>query len=456
MIPYALGHLGAGGAPQEEEMGEHLAQCGECRKELEGTRAVVAKVEAAQEEPITKIAKLIVERAIIERASDIHIQALPEASIVFASDEEVRGGPPPPDAPITQVRYRIDGVLIDRLTLPDYVFEPLINHFKQLAGLELAETRAPQDGRFSWEQEGRKYDLRVSTLPTVQGESLVMRILDPACLPETWDILRLTPENEAELLEVLHAPRGMFFVTGPTGSGKTTTLYMMLQKINNRQINCSTVEDPVEYALPGVNQVSVDREAGLTFERAMRAIMRQDPDVIMCGEIRDLETGELVLQAALTGHLALSTLHSEGAPETLRRMLDIGLFPQGVADALLGVLGQWLARTLCPECKRLRPTTEQETAWLRAAGIAEPPAELYERVGCEKCMNRGYHGRMPLHELFLMNDEVRRLLKSGAPSPDLEQAVAAAMWSFERDGAEKVVQGLTDMDEVRRFTGLAG
>jgi len=386
---------------------------------------VVAKVEAAQGEPVAKIAKLIVEEAIKARASDIHLQALPDVALVDSAGER-----PPAGTPVMQVRYRIDGVLHDQTSLSQQMLEPLVNHFKQLAGLEMMQTKVPQDGRFSWEYEGRSFDLRASWLPTVQGGSLVMRILDPSSLPSSWDMLRLTPENEAALLKVLRAPAGIFFVSGPTGSGKTTTLYMMLQKINTREVNCSTVEDPVEYAIPGVNQVAVDREAGLTFERAMRAIMRQDPDVILCAEIRDLATGEVALQAALTGHLVLSTLHSEGAPETVRRMLDVGLWPQGVADALIGVLGQWLTRTLCPDCKRLRATTEAEAAWLRAAGVEEVPAELYERVGCDKCLSRGYRGRIPLHELFLMTPEVRRLIRSGAPRPELDGAIAAAMWSF--------------------------
>ncbi|MEN3000969.1 MAG: ATPase, T2SS/T4P/T4SS family [Armatimonadota bacterium] len=396
-----------------------------------------AVLREAEEGPIVRAANIIIQRAIDERASDIHVE---------------------PQIRNVRIRYRIDGVLHEVLTLPKYIQAPLISRYKIMAEMNIAEKRLPQDGRIPIRYQNKDYDLRVSSIPTPLGEKIVMRILDKTSVLIGLNKLGFTPETQARLEELVMQPQGMVLSTGPTGSGKTTTQYSILHKLNSVEKNILTIEDPIEYQLPGISQVQVNRKAGLTFATALRSFLRQDPDIIMVGEMRDLETAEIAIEAALTGHLVLSTLHTNDAPSAVIRMIDMGVEPYLIAATVTGVLAQRLARRVCQKCKQPR---EIRAADLRAFGFqVEDPDQvvtIWEGTGCEDCRYRGFKGRIGIFELMVVNAEIAELIVRRAPLSDIKEAAKAnGMKELREDGLIKVLEGITTPDEVRRVVFTAG
>lgn len=395
----------------------------------------IAKV--SEEAPIIRIANTIIQQAIRDSASDIHVE---------------------PDKRSLRVRYRIDGVLHEVMPLPKYIDKPLISRYKILAGMDIAERRIPQDGRIPIRMDNKDYDLRVSCLPTVNGEKIVMRILDKSSVLIGLNKLGFTPEVQAKVEELVSQPNGMFLSTGPTGSGKTTTQYSILHKLNSPERNIITIEDPVEYQLSGIAQVQVHKKAGLTFASALRAFLRQDPDIIMVGEMRDIETASIAVEASLTGHLVLSTLHTNDAPSAVIRMVDMGVEPYLVSATVIGVLAQRLGRKVCSNCKKPYQVPAGD---LRRFGFKptnpEEMVTLYRGEGCDACRGTGYKGRIGIYELMEVNDEIAELIVHRAPLADIREAAKAnGMRELREDGLEKVLQGITTPDEVMRVVFTAG
>ncbi|GAA0610266.1 hypothetical protein GCM10009547_10360 [Sporichthya brevicatena] len=385
----------------------------------------------AEDAPIVRFVNLLISQAIADRASDIHIEP---------TENDLR------------VRYRIDGVLHEQHRSTKSIQAGVISRIKIMADINIAERRVPQDGRLSVNHNGRKVDLRVATLPTVWGEKIVARILDNSTAQLSLDELGFSAHNFRRYRNAYTKPYGMILVTGPTGSGKSTTLYATLNILNDPAVNIITVEDPVEYRLPGVNQVQTNPKAGLTFARALRSILRSDPDVILIGEIRDHETAQIAVESALTGHMVLSTLHTNDAPSAIGRLIEMGIEPFLVASALDSVLAQRLCRTLCKECKEPYTPTEQELADVRFGhDPSEPLPVLYRAVGCTACARTGYHGRMALHEVMTVTEEIERLAVARASTDEIEKmATAQGMTSLRDDGWLKVRQGLTSIEEILR------
>jgi general secretion pathway protein E len=388
----------------------------------------------ASEAPVIRLVNLIISKAIEARASDIHIEP-------FEKD--------------LKVRYRIDGILYDVESPPKKLKAAVISRVKIMAKLNIAERRLPQDGRIKLKVLGKDIDLRVSTLPTMYGESVVMRILDKSN-SNLYDLRRLGfPEDSLHDLEsLIRRPHGILLVTGPTGSGKTTTLYSALDTINLPDKKIITIEDPVEYQMNGINQIQVHPQIGLTFASGLRHIVRQDPDVIMVGEIRDLETAEIAIRSALTGHLVFSTLHTNDAPSAITRLVDMGAEDYLIASSLLGVLAQRLVRVICPQCRvEVFPVTEMLDEIGYRRGNGHEPHRFFEGRGCERCANTGFIGRVGIYELMLMNDELRKLTVGKADAGQIrKKALEAGMRSLRDDGWLKVRQGLTTVSEVLRAT----
>jgi general secretion pathway protein E len=388
----------------------------------------------ASEAPVIRLVNVLIARALEQRASDIHIEPF---------EKELR------------VRYRIDGVLHDVDAPPRKLQAALISRVKLMAKLNIAERRLPQDGRIKLRMLGREIDLRVSTLPTLYGESVVLRILDRSSISVTLDSLGFPQDTLATFEKLINRPYGMILVTGPTGSGKTTTLYGALDKINSPDKKIITIEDPVEYQLSGVNQIHVKPQIGLTFANGLRSIVRQDPDVIMVGEIRDFETAEIAVQAALTGHLVFSTLHTNDAAGAVSRLLEMGVEDYLLASSLLGVMAQRLVRTLCPRCRRpVEGGIVLATNGAPANGHADVPAAAYEARGCEHCAMTGYRGRSGIFELLVINEGVRQLILKRS-SADVIRSFAVAnqnMRTLREDGWRKVREGTTSVAEVLRVT----
>ncbi len=385
----------------------------------------------ASEAPVIRMVNLIISRAIESRASDIHIEPF---------EKELK------------VRYRIDGILYDVESPPKRLKSAVISRIKIMARLNIAERRIPQDGRIKMKVLGKDLDLRVSTLPTMWGESIVMRVLDKSNT-QIYDLAKLG-FNEAmydQFESLIKHPHGIVLVTGPTGSGKSTTLYGSLTKINLPDKKIITIEDPVEYQISGINQIHVNPQIGLTFAAGLRSIVRQDPDVIMIGEIRDLETAEIAIRAALTGHLVFSTLHTNDAPSAIARLVDMGTEDYLLASSILGVMAQRLVRVICPSCRREQPVDQQ---FLREVGFPEDlEPRLFEGAGCKECGQTGYLGRLGIFELMLLDDEIRRLTISNADSTQLRKAaIKAGMATLREDGFEKVSKGMTTIAEVLRVT----
>ena len=385
----------------------------------------------ASEAPVIRLVNLVISRAVESRASDIHIEP-------FERD--------------LKVRYRIDGILYDVESTPKRLKAAVISRIKIMARLNIAERRLPQDGRIKMKVLGKDLDLRVSTLPTMYGESVVMRILDKSNT-QIYDLekLGLSEQVYGEFEKLILRPYGIILVTGPTGSGKTTTLYGALTKINLPDKKIITIEDPVEYQMDGINQVHVNPQIGLTFAAGLRSIVRQDPDVIMVGEMRDLETAEIGIRAALTGHLVFSTLHTNDAPSAIARLIDMGAEDYLLASSILGVLAQRLVRVICPHCKE-----EQRVESALLKEIGSPVSRLdtvYEGKGCKECGQTGYKGRLGIFEFMSMNDEIRRLTIASSDSSQLRKAaIQNEMVALREDGFNKVKMGITTIAEVLRVT----
>jgi type IV pilus assembly protein PilB len=392
---------------------------------------------AGDQAPIIKLANMLIQQAILDRASDIHIE---------------------PQNNDLRVRYRIDGVLIDAMHVPKNLQAALVSRLKIMAEMDIAERRLPQDGRIQVRHQGKEYDLRASSVPSAFGEKLVLRVLDKSSVMIGLDKLGLTPENERKIIDIAYQPNGMFLCTGPTGSGKTTTLYSILQLVNKVSVNIVTVEDPVEYQIPGITQVQVNRKAGLNFASALRAFLRQDPDIIMIGEMRDLETAQIGVESALTGHLVLSTLHTNDAPSSVVRLVDMGIEPYLISATVIGVLAQRLGRKLCPDCKQPVDVPQKELERL-GFQVTDPQAtaRIFKARGCEKCRNTGYRGRVGFHELLVVNGEIAELIVSRATLPEIRQAARAnGMKELREDGLLKVLEGITDPQEVMRVVYTTG
>lgn len=390
--------------------------------------ALQAQVDEA---PIVKLVHGILTDAVLRGASDIHIEPY---------EKEMR------------VRYRIDGALQEITRPPLKMKAALTSRVKIMAQLNIAERRLPQDGRIKMKIKNRVIDFRVSTLPVIYGEKIVLRILDRGNLSLDLEKFGLEPKAQQDFMNSIMNPYGMVLVTGPTGSGKTTTLYSALSKVNTNQVNIMTAEDPVEYNIHGVNQVQVRTEIGMTFAAALKAFLRQDPNIIMVGEIRDLETGGIAIKAALTGHLVLSTLHTNDAPSTITRLLDMGLEPFNVAAALNCVAAQRLVRRICKNCREEVTYPADE---LEAAGIMVDPRTLqfFRGKGCEQCGGSGYKGRAGLYEIMSMTSELRRMIMHGQSADDLrEQGLRQGMLTLRMDGMLKVSRGVTTLEEVIKET----
>ncbi|MEE8116049.1 MAG: type IV-A pilus assembly ATPase PilB [Gemmatimonadales bacterium] len=389
-------------------------------------------VQLADDAPVVKLINGILTDAVKRGASDIHIEPF---------EHELR------------VRYRIDGVLQEVMTPPVKLKAALTSRVKILSSLNIAERRVPQDGRIKLKMGKRVIDFRVSTLPVLFGEKIVLRILDKENLTLDLTKFGFEPKAEKDLMAAILNPYGMVLVTGPTGCGKTTTLYSALQRINTIEVNIMTAEDPVEYNLHGINQVLVRNEIGMTFAAALKAFLRQDPNIIMVGEIRDIETGGIAIKAALTGHLVLSTLHTNDAPSTITRMIDMGIEPFNVASAVNLIIAQRLVRRICSECKAEHQYADEELAALGVTPEETKEITFYKGEGCDTCGDTGYKGRAGLYEVMAMTAELRRLVLRGAATADLqEQAVGDGMLTLRMDGMIKIKKRVTTLEEIVKET----
>jgi general secretion pathway protein E len=393
-------------------------------------------LDAADDAPIIKLVNSLLQHAVKERASDVHLEP---------SEGEIR------------VRFRIDDVLYEPIKpLPSGLHASIVSRIKIMGGLNIAEKRLPQDGRIRLKIAGRDYDVRLSTLPITYGERVVMRLL-----PRTQEMLNLEKigfgkEQLRALNRLIARPNGIILVTGPTGSGKTTTLYGALSRINATDKNIITIEDPVEIQLKGIGQIEVNPKVGLTFANGLRSVLRQDPNVILVGEIRDVETAEIAIQASLTGHLVFSTLHTNDAPSAITRLVDMGVEPFLVGSSLVAVLAQRLVRVLCVECRESYVASDEE---LREIGVKPPQREvkLYRAQGCASCNHTGYHGRMGIFELMLIDDDIRALVSQNVDSKTIKhKATQKGMHTLRSDGAVKVLRGQTSVAEVLRATEEEG
>ncbi len=415
-----------------EDILKQLGEAGELMT-LEGDQATGAHVEAeANATPIIRFVDLILYQAIQDRASDIHFEPF-EAEF--------------------KVRYRVDGALYEMAPPPRHLALPVISRVKVMANMNIAERRLPQDGRIQKNIAGRAVDLRVSTLPTQYGESVVLRVLDRSTVNLDLESLGMPDDILSYILEVINRPNGIFIVTGPTGSGKTTTLYSCLRKINTIDAKLLTAEEPVEYDLEGIMQVPVNEAIGLTFARVLRTFLRQDPDRIMVGETRDLETAQIAIQASLTGHLVFTTLHTNDAPGAIARLLDMGVEPFLVSSTLDAVLGQRLLRSICPDCRTAFEPNEHLLDQLNLSRRDVGDREFYYGVGCEKCHRTGYRGRIGIYELMRITDPLRALIDERAPSVVLKQkAVEVGMVTLRQDGIRSIFAGTTTIEEVLKYT----
>ena len=374
--------------------------------------------------PAVRLVESIIKESIAVKASDIHLE---------------------PFETTVKVRNRIDGTLYVSSTFSIDMYPSVSTRIKILAGINIAERRIPQDGRIKYNLNGVFYDFRVSTLPTVYGERIVIRILDTQSFAFTRDKLGFLDEENKKIDHMVNLPYGIILLTGPTGCGKSTTLYSFIQEISTKNINIITVEDPVEYTIEGVNQVQVNNKANMTFAAALRSILRQDPNVIMIGEIRDEETAEIAIRSAITGHLVFSTLHTNDAPGAVTRLVDMGVEPYFVSDALSGVIAQRLVRKLCPHCRKGKQTTKSE---MKILGI-DTPQRIYHPVGCPACNNTGYNGRLGIHEIFEMDDDIRELIQKGAGTEELrKRAKENGMLSLKDTCAHAVLNGETSINEL--------
>ena len=388
--------------------------------------------EIAGQSPVVKLVNYLLYNAVRENASDIHIE---------------------PDDKKLRVRYRVDGKLYEKMLPPHQMHSAIVSRIKIMAELDIAQRRLPQDGGIHVLMEGRPIDLRVSVMPGNFGEKVVIRVIDPHKMLYSLESLGFTYNNLQLFRKVIQAPNGIVLVTGPTGSGKNTTLYAALSELNNDDVNICTVEDPVECNISGINQFQVNQTAGFSFSSALRSLLRQDPDIIMVGEIRDEATANIAVQAALTGHLVLSTLHTNDAPGAITRLLDLGVAPYLVSASLIAVLAQRLVRKICSNCK----TEYEPAASIRkiVEMTGEKVEKYYRGVGCKKCRNTGTSGRIAIHELFVPNEEILEMIGEGASLKKLRtKAIQNGMADLEHDGIEKVQAGIISIEEVLRSTQM--
>ena len=389
------------------------------------------------DDPVTRLVWSIITGAIDAKASDIHIE---------------------PAEPDMRIRYRIDGLLRDTIDVPASVQQEVVSHIKILADMDISERRLGQDGHIALAHDGHDYDLRVSSLPAVGGEKIVIRILDKSAKQWSLEKIVTSPDDDQKFRSLIKNPYGMLLLTGPTGSGKTTTLYSILQLLNTPQRNIVTVEDPVEYRLDGITQVQVKPVVGRTFARTLRSMLRQDPDIILVGEIRDYETAEIAVSAALTGHLVLSTLHTNDATGAISRLINIGIPPFLVASALLGTVAQRLIRTNCQACKQPYEPSSEELEFIAdrfdSSGSGKT-VQLYRGAGCDNCYHTGYRGRKAIYEILCVSHEIRKMIVN-ADSDDTikQQAIAEGMKTLRKDGIEHILSGTTTLEELRRLVDM--
>lgn len=385
-------------------------------------------LDSEDDAPIIKLINAMLSEAIKEGASDIHVETFEKQ---------------------LTIRFRVDGVLREILRPNRKMAAMLVSRIKVMAKLDIAEKRVPQDGRITLRIAGRAVDVRVSTMPSSHGERVVLRLLDKNNAHLNLQDLGMTAANNRSISELIRKPHGIILVTGPTGSGKSTTLYASLSEINSKDRNILTVEDPIEFDLEGIGQTQVNPRVDMTFARGLRAILRQDPDVVMIGEIRDLETAQIGVQASLTGHLVLSTLHTNTAAGAITRLEDMGIEPFLLSSSLLAVLSQRLVRTLCEDCRQPQPVSAQEAQLL---GVTAGSANIYHPIGCAACNQTGYRGRTGIHELLLVDETIRELIHSGHGEQAIEKYIRRHTPSIREDGCRKVLDGMTSLEEVLRVT----
>ncbi|MBL7185854.1 MAG: type II/IV secretion system protein [Phycisphaerae bacterium] len=384
--------------------------------------------------PVAKLVSSIIGGAIDARASDIHIE---------------------PQVCDVRVRYRVDGTLRPAINVPLSVQQEMVSHIKIMANMDISERRLPQDGHVTLPRDGQNYDLRVSSLPAIEGEKIVIRVLSKDTNRWSIDEIATSPEDNRKFRSIVDNPYGMLLLTGPTGCGKTTTLYGLLQLLNTPERNIVTVEDPVEYRLDGITQVQVRPVAGMTFASALRSILRQDPDVILIGEIRDIETAEIAVSSALTGHLVLSTLHTNDAAGAISRLTNLGVQPFLAASALLATAAQRLIRVSCPKCKQAYEPSEDELRHLFGKSHDDRKIELYRSAGCESCGNTGHHGRKSIYEILCVSPEIRRMVSGRSSDMDIrQQAVAEGMKTLRQSVVAEILSGVTTAQELIRITDV--
>ncbi len=407
----------------------------------ESTDSLISEIEEkgdlldeTSDAPIIKLLNLLLSGAIKDRASDIHIEPY-QANV--------------------KVRYRIDGILYDILSLPRKIHSPLVSRVKVMASLNIAEKRLPQDGRIEIKIADRSVDIRVSTIPTSFGERVVLRLLDKTSSVLMLSDLGMDHEKIGIFNRLIKSPYGIILVTGPTGSGKTTTLYAALSTINSTEVNIITIEDPVEYQIEGIGQIQVNPKINLTFAQGLRSIVRQDPDVILVGEIRDLETAEIAIQSSLTGHLVFSTLHTNDAASAVTRLIDMGIEPYLVTSSVIAIIAQRLVRVLCPKCKEAYIPDEESLANLGLDKSQTEGKVFYRKNGCAACMNTGYRGRTAIFEILILDDAIKRIILKTSDSNQIqEEAIKRGMATLLADGARKVLEGTTTIEEVFRVTRI--
>ena len=382
--------------------------------------------------PVVMLVNSMVEQAVRQRASDIHVEA---------------------EVDRVRVRCRVDGVLYSTATYSMRLLPAIVARIKIISGLDISEKRKPQDGRFSYTVDRREYDVRVSTLPTVYGEKCVLRLNQKQALSRNKSTLGLFPDDMEKFDRILGRPNGIVLVTGPTGSGKSTTLYTALSELNSEMVNIITVEDPVEANIEGINQVQVNVKADLTFANALRSILRQDPDIIMIGEIRDGETASIAVQASITGHLVVSTLHTNDTASSVTRLLDMGVESYLIADSTVGIIAQRLVRRLCPNCKRQRPIQEHEADYLGLSAKERAQQMIFEPVGCQRCNGTGYYGRIGVYEIMEITPQLRSMIARRAHTDSLrEAAIEEGMMTLKQSARRLVLNGTTAITELHTIS----
>ena len=396
------------------------------RRAIEQANQDAAYDENVSNSPIVKIVNTMIEQAARQRASDIHIEAMER---------------------IVRVRFRIDGALYEKFTYDIHLLPAIIARLKIIGGMDISEKRKPQDGRITYIVDRIEYDIRASILPTVYGEKCVMRLAQKKMLTRDKSELGFSPEEMRQFDNILKNPNGIILVTGPTGSGKSTTLYTALSELNKEDVNIITVEDPVEANIDGINQVQTNNKANLTFASALRSILRQDPDIIMIGEIRDTETAQIAVQASITGHLVVSTLHTNSSASTLTRLMDMGIESYLLADSMVGVIAQRLVRRLCPACKQPYYATDYEK---RLLGVPlEQEVTLYKPCGCEQCNNTGYKGRIGVYEIMTITPKIRRVITSHGNAEEIkEAALSEGMNTLRMSSSKMAMRGITSFSEM--------